>query len=76
MNPATLPDLLLKQLETLEPDDLDLVIDFVSLLHQRKHSSLGKRLRDLFRETQALPGVSQITEEDIAAEIEAYRRSE
>ncbi|CDM93481.1 hypothetical protein H4N54_18045 [Limnospira fusiformis KN01] len=71
-----LADRLLKQLATLAPDDLDLVIDFVSLLHQRKHSSLGKRLRDLFRETQALPGVSQITEEDIAAEIEAYRRGE
>lgn len=76
MNSATLSDSLLKQLESLEPDDLDLVIDFVSLLHQRKRNSLGKRLRDLFRETQALPGVSEITEEDIAAEIEAYRRGE
>lgn len=76
MNSATLPDSLLKQLKSLEPDDLDLVIDFVSLLHQRKRNSLGKRLRDLFRETQALPGVNQITEEDIAAEIEAYRRGE
>jgi hypothetical protein len=47
-----------------------------SLLHQRKRSALGKRLRDLFRETQALPGVSQITEEDIVTEIEACRRDE
>jgi hypothetical protein len=76
MNPDTLPNSLLKQLESLEPDDLDLIIDFVRLLHQRKRSALGKRLRDLFRETQTLPDVSQITEEDIAAEIAAYRRGE
>ncbi len=74
MNSATLPDRLLKQLETLEPDDLDLVIAFVSLLHQRKQQSLGKDMRDLFRQTQALLGVGEITDEEIAAEIEAYRR--
>lgn len=74
MNPATLPDRLLKQLETLEPDDLDLVIAFVGLLHQRKQQSLGKDMRDLFRQTQALPGVDKITDKEITAEIETYRR--
>ena len=30
----------------------------------------------VFDKTQALPGVQEITEKEIAAEIEAYRRSE
>jgi antitoxin ParD1/3/4 len=33
----------------------------------------AKELRNLFRQTQALPGVQDITEEDISAEIEALR---
>ena len=76
MNSAMLPDRLLTQLADLEPDDLDLVIAFVSLLHQRKQHSLGTRLRDLFQKTQSLPGVANITDEEIIAEIEAYRRGE
>ncbi|MEX2141588.1 MAG: hypothetical protein WD894_20145 [Pirellulales bacterium] len=35
---------------------------------------LTKQIRDLLKETQNLPQVQAITDEDIAAEIEAYRK--
>lgn len=38
--------------------------------------TISQRFRKLFRETQALPGVAELTEEDILAEIAAYRRGE
>ncbi len=37
---------------------------------------LSQELRNLFDKTQAIPGIQEITEEEIAAEIEAYRRGE
>lgn len=37
---------------------------------------LAEEFRKLCEETQAIPGVQDITEEEIAAEIEAYRRGE
>ncbi len=37
---------------------------------------MSQKMRDLFDRTQSLPGVQEITEEDIAAEISAYRRGE
>jgi len=36
----------------------------------------SKQLKDLFDRTQSLPEIQNITEEDIAAEIAAYRRGE
>jgi len=36
----------------------------------------GDRLRSLLKKTQSLPSSQAITEEEIAAEIEAYRRGE
>jgi len=33
-------------------------------------------VKNLFDKTQAIPGVQEITEEEIAAEIDAYRRGE
>jgi len=36
----------------------------------------SKQLKDLFDRTQSLPEIQDITEEDIAAEIAAYRRGE
>jgi hypothetical protein len=36
--------------------------------------ALAKQFRDLLSETQSLPQVQSITDEDIAAEIEAYRQ--
>ena len=38
--------------------------------------ALAKEMRDLFKELQALPSSQEITEEEIAAEIDAYRRGE
>ncbi|MCD8487157.1 MAG: type II toxin-antitoxin system ParD family antitoxin [Desertifilum sp.] len=37
---------------------------------------ISQTVENLFSQTQALPGVQDITEEDIIAEIEAYRRGE
>jgi len=71
-----LRDRLVKKLDVLAPDELNSVMDFIDFLNYKKQNSLGQRFRDLFRETQALSGVSEITEEDIATEIAAYRRGE
>jgi hypothetical protein len=73
---SMLRDRLIQKIDVLAPDELSSVIDFVDFLNYKKQKSLGQRFRELFHETQALPGVSEITEEDIAAEIAAYRRGE
>ncbi|RCJ22469.1 hypothetical protein A6S26_21910 [Nostoc sp. ATCC 43529] len=39
-------------------------------------AEISKKVRDLFDKTQSLPGVQDITEAEIAAEIEAYRSGE
>lgn len=39
-------------------------------------TEISQRFRNLFDKTQEIPGVQEITEEEIAAEIEAYRRGE
>ncbi|NEQ35777.1 MAG: hypothetical protein F6K40_05545 [Okeania sp. SIO3I5] len=41
-----------------------------------ERARLSQELRELFDKTQAIPGIKEITEEEIAAEIEAYRRGE
>ena len=47
------------------------------LLEERnRREAISQKVKDLFDRTQALPGVADITEEEIAAEIEAYRRGE
>ncbi len=73
---SMLRDRLIQKLDVLALDELSSVIDFVDFLSYKKQKALGQRFRELFRETQALSGVSEITEEDIAAEIAAYRRGE
>ena len=73
---SMLRDRLIQKLDVLALDELSSVMDFVDFLSYKKQKALGQRFRDLFRETQALAGVSEITEEDIAAEIAAYRRGE
>jgi hypothetical protein len=44
------------------------------LTEEEARSAIGQNFRELFRETQSLPGVSEITEEEIAVEISAYRQ--
>jgi antitoxin ParD1/3/4 len=48
----------------------------VILTDDNPRREISKRVQELFKQTQALPGVQDITEEDISAEIEAYRRGE
>lgn len=48
----------------------------VILYDDNPRKQISQRVQELFKQTQALPGVQDITEEDISAEIEAYRRGE
>ncbi|MUL39091.1 hypothetical protein [Gloeocapsopsis dulcis] len=48
----------------------------VIILAENSDRAISEKLRDLFDKTQAIPGVQDITEHEIAAEIEAYRRGE
>ena len=41
-----------------------------------ERQALANEFKRLCEETQAIPGIQDITEEEIAAEIEAYRRGE
>jgi hypothetical protein len=62
------------------PDDKILeVLDFVEFIKQRAESEARERrertdaLRAVFKEIQALPQAGTLTEQDIGAEIAAYR---
>jgi hypothetical protein len=35
---------------------------------------LSREVKELFDKTQSIPGIGDITEEEIATEIEAYRK--
>lgn len=48
----------------------------VLLAEDDERATISQKLRDLFKKTQALPEVSKITEEEIVAEVAAYRRGE
>jgi antitoxin ParD1/3/4 len=55
----------------------DLLKDaLLNLVDKQNRQALSKKVEELFDKTQSLPGVQDITEEVIAAEIEAYRRKE
>lgn len=41
-----------------------------------RRQAMSQKVKNLFDKTQAIPGVQEITEEEIAAEIDAYRRGE
>jgi hypothetical protein len=60
---------LLKQLPVDRRKKILAVVDGDELA--RKEST--KKLRQLLRKTQALPQIKEITDEEIAAEIAAYR---
>ena len=51
-------------------------VEIIILAEENPRASISKKLRDLFDQTQSLPGIQDITEAEIAAEIEAYRRGE
>jgi hypothetical protein len=51
-------------------------VEIIVLAEDNPQVTISNKLRNLFDKTQAIPGVEEVTEEDIAAEIEAYRRGE
>ena len=51
-------------------------VKVIILTQNYEPSPNGERLRSLLKKTQSLPSSQAITEEEIAAEIEAYRRGE
>ncbi|CAO5041538.1 Prevent host death protein, Phd antitoxin [Microcystis aeruginosa] len=48
----------------------------LNLADKQNRQTLSQKVKELFDKTQSLSGVQDITEEDIAAEIEAYRRED
>lgn len=55
----------------------DLLKDaLLNLADKQNRQNLSQKVKELFDKTQSLAGVQDITEEDIAAEIEAYRRED
>lgn len=51
-------------------------VEVIILAENSKRAAISEELRELFDRTQTLPGVQDITEDEIAAEIEVYRRGE
>ncbi len=51
-------------------------VEIIILAEDNPRAVLSKKLRDLFDKTQSLSNVVNITEAEISAEIEAYRRGE
>jgi antitoxin ParD1/3/4 len=55
----------------------DLLKDaLLNLADKQNRQTLSQKVKQLFDKTQSLPSVQDITEEEIAAEIEAYRRED
>lgn len=51
-------------------------VEVIILAENNDRAALTQKLRELFKETQALHVDNPMTEEEIAAEIDAYRRGE
>ena len=51
-------------------------VEVIVLAEDNKGAMLAEKMKKLFKEIQALHADNPITEEEIAAEIEAYRRGE
>ncbi|MEG4352136.1 type II toxin-antitoxin system ParD family antitoxin [Microcoleus sp. LAD1_D3] len=77
LNPE-LEQLIQSELDTGKYENVEAVLrEALRLLSERNSRRIiACKVKDLFDKTQALPGVQEITEEEIAAEIEAYRRGE
>ena len=52
------------------------VVEIVVSVPDEDRKAAVEEFKALFKETQSLPQVQAITEEEILAEIEAYRRGE
>jgi len=51
-------------------------VEVIILAENNERAVLAQKLHELLKETQALHADNPLTEEEIAAEIEAYRRGE
>ncbi|QLE58903.1 hypothetical protein [Nostoc sp. TCL26-01] len=51
-------------------------VEIIIVPEDNLKEEINKKIEILFDKTQSLPGVQDITEEEITAEIEAYRRGE
>ena len=51
-------------------------VEVIVLSEDEIRKDISQRLKQLFDKTQAIPGIQDITEEEIKAEIDAYRRGE
>lgn len=49
------------------------LVEVIVLGEEKDSQTQARQLASLFKETQTLPQVQQLTEEDIEAEIAAYR---
>lgn len=77
LNPE-LEQLINSQLSTGKYNSIeDLLKDaLLNLIDKQNRQTLSKKVKGLFDKTQSLPDVQDITEEDITAEIEVYRRED
>lgn len=77
LNPE-LEQLIQSELDTGKYENVEAVLrEALRLLSERNSRRIvARKVNDLFEKTQAIPGVKEITEEEIAAEIEFYRRGE
>ncbi|MDQ2096116.1 MAG: type II toxin-antitoxin system ParD family antitoxin [Tychonema bourrellyi B0820] len=73
-----LEQLIQSELDTGKYENVEAVLrEALKLLSERNSRLiLARKVKDLFEKTQGIPEVQEITEEEIAAEIEAYRRCE
>ncbi|MBD2776759.1 hypothetical protein [Iningainema tapete] len=51
-------------------------VELIILAEDNPRTEISNKVRNLFDKTQAIPGVQDITEAEIALEIEAHRRGE
>jgi antitoxin ParD1/3/4 len=70
--------LIQSQLDTGKYENVEAVLRAALRLLSEQNSRriIARKVKELFDKTQAIPDVQDITEEEIAIEIEAYRRGE
>ena len=51
-------------------------VEVIIIAEDNPRAEISQKFKNLFDKTQEIPGINEITEAEIAAEIEAYRRRE
>ena len=77
LNPE-LEQLIQSELDTGKYENVEAVPREALMLLSEQNSRriIARKVKDLFNKTQAIPEVQEITDEEIAVEIESYRRGE